>query len=223
MNLPSDEEIQEEPRCQFPYNYKSGAPARMIYDIYGIWLKRVRIRDIDPTDPKIREFLQKKLKAQTEAAALVEKAKGERDSQITKADGQVYETFNVGKAEADVITAKFRAKGTGLKNIGDKLQFTKEENKILVAAETTIELAQKSDYTYLAGEPSNIANFALAFADRLRGGMEKIESGSIEEAQIGFAEIKKVWGDLTEDQQAELVKLAEKPAEKNKKGGELNE
>jgi regulator of protease activity HflC (stomatin/prohibitin superfamily) len=223
LGLPSDKEIHDDPDCQFPYKYESGKPARMVYDIYGIWLKRVRIRDIDPTDPGIREFLQKKLKAQTEAAALVEKAKGERDSQITKADGQVYETFNVGKAEADVITVKYRAKGTGLKNISDKLKFTNKENEILVAAETTIELAQKSDYTYLAGDPGNIANFALAFADRLRGGMKKIESGSKEEAQIGFAEIKKVWENLTEGQRAELAKLTEKPVEENKKGGEQNE
>lgn len=205
-----------------PENYKEGTPARMIYDVYGIWLKRVRIRDIDPTDTKIRDNLQEKLIAQTKAAATVETAKGERDSRVIKADGQVYETTEVGKAEAGVIRMKHIANGEGLEVISKKLDLKPEENKILFAAEMAIKMTENSQYTYLAGMPGDIGTWIMAAADQMKGGLQKVKNETAD-TQIGFDEIKKAFNGLEPKKQEELLKLAEKTKEGEEAEGREDE
>ncbi len=205
-----------EPVYQQPEDYPKGKPARMIYDEYGIWLKRVRVRDIDPTEPKIRESLQEVLKARTDAAATAEKAKGTRDKDILEGIGQASKELKVGKAQAEVILAKFRAKGTGLNSIGKKLGFNAEDNKLLASVEMAIELASKSDYVYMTGDPANVGNWALAAVDRFKSGAAKIASGTNGEAKVGLEEIKTAVEGMPG---GDIDKLLEHL--KGKKGGEI--
>lgn len=191
-----------------PENYAKEKVAYTIYRDYGVWLKRVSIRDIDPTDSAIRSSLEAKLKAQTEAAAATEKAKGTRDSKIITTDGEVYETKEKGKANAYAIEVGYKARARGLNIVAEKLGLTPEDNKIMLVAEMISDLAEKSDYTYISGDPASVGNWALAAVDRMKDGVQKIKTGSGADAKIGFAQIKKIWSELTAEQRAELTKIS---------------
>ena len=193
-----------------PTEYPEEKPARMIYDIYGIWVKHVLIRDVDPVEEEMRKNLQKKFTAQTEAAANIEKAKGDKVAKIQRADGEVYEIRETGKARAGASQAMFEAKAAGLKKISENLGLNEEDNKLLFLAEQTIEMAKESDYTYFSGEGGQIGPMAMGFADRLARSIDKIRTGSTKEAKVGFKEIKEAWDKLTDEQRVELSKLTEK-------------
>lgn len=176
-----------------PDSYEAGTPALMIYKVYGVWLKRVQIRDIDPTDSAIRANLQEVLKAQTAAAAKSEEAKGnrdakrteaegERDATKTKADGTAYEIEKKGKASAVAILAELNARADGLKKLATDLELSKAEGggQILIIAETLKEMFKKAGHTIIAGSPGDITTW---FSTALEHAKNQLKESKVDSKQ----------------------------------------
>lgn len=184
--------------------YPEGSPVRMIYDEYGFLVKRVELRDIDPTDEKIRISIQDIFKAKNKAIEEVETAKGDQQAKIKRTVGDVYRTTELGKA--DGIATIYRSNGTakGYELIKEKLKLSDANSALLLTTDMTVKALENADYTYLSGQPGDIGNWAMAAVDRMQGGLDKINSGSDNEASIGFEEIKTAWDGLTDEQKVKL-------------------
>jgi len=164
----------EDSFANWPHLYKDSGVARMIYDVYGVWLKRVQITDIDPTDPSIRSSLQELLKAEIDATAVAKKAVGERNATKTKADGDSYATEKNGKASATVILEALKARATGLKKMAKDLSLSEgRKGELLLAADVLERVLKEANYTYMTGNPGDVSGWLSAIADRFDVGKNK--------------------------------------------------
>lgn len=172
---------ESEPCFSTPLAFHKNSLACYIYANYGFWIKQILVRDIDPVDDKIRTALQSQIIAKTEAAAKIEAATGNAEAMKIDAEAKSNFTRQTGEAEADVIkikaeaeakaiTAKLEAKGSGLKDIAEKLQIPKEDATVLLGTEAAGEIFKNSKYTYLSGQPTDILKSIVFAADNLKKG-----------------------------------------------------
>ncbi len=194
-------------RIEHGRDYDEKTPVGIIYKDYGIWLKRVSIRDIDPTDDEMRKALQEKFKARTAAASEIEIAKGKKESKIIQADGKTYEIRELGKANAGAERAMYFAKGDGMKKMSKDLRLKPEDAPIILATETVNETLKNADYTYLSGQPGDIASMAMAAVDRLKGSKDQLSKDKTG-SKPNVGNMKKLWDDLTDEQKAEITQLS---------------
>jgi regulator of protease activity HflC (stomatin/prohibitin superfamily) len=184
---------------------EEGTPAKRILDEFGVFIKQILIRNIDPTDEIIRTSLQDKIKAQTEAAASLERAKGERDATKTRADGKEYETKTIGKAEAGVIKLKINAQSAGLKKIAQDLELDKNDRALLYMANMVEKMMESSNHSLVMGGPGDLGQSILAAANMMNGGLDKVKSGDTS----GLDDIKQSIQGLDENDKQQLKALLE--------------
>ena len=156
-------ETDEDGIDPLPTTYSEGSRARMIYDAFGWWLKRVRIRDIDPTDQSIRESLQNLMKARAKAAADIAEAKGARDAEVITTDGKTYKIKQVGKAEAEAFDKMTKAQKERLADLGF------EDGMPIIVAEVFENIAGKAKHTYFSGGGNDLMQLIMGAADRIKG------------------------------------------------------
>ena len=128
--------------------------AKRIYSDFGIWLKKVEVRDIDPTDSAIRGNLNQRLTAQTEAAATMERAKGVKQATITTAEGEAQAISMKGQAEADVVRMALEQKAKGLAEMMKASGIPKKQAApLIVNSEAFLRAMAQVENISMVGDP----------------------------------------------------------------------